>query len=96
MSGISGSELLSELVDATLPIPAAAGRPQEIYGGDLSIAVDILVRLADYNAEQGALRAENDVENFPQVASNLLEYDNAKTWLALEEVRQTLQNLVIH
>ena len=50
------------------------------------IAVNVLVKVADYNAEQGNVSNEEDVKNFVQVASNLLEPVNRVTWQELEKV----------
>ena len=50
------------------------------------IAVNVLVKVADYNAKQGNVSNEEDVKNFVQVASNLLEPVNRVTWQELEKV----------
>lgn len=50
------------------------------------IAVNVLVKVADYNAKQGNVSNEEDVKNFVQVASNLLEPVNRVTWQELENV----------
>ena len=57
-----------------------------MFGGDLSIAIKILVKIADYSADQGNVNTEKDVENFAQVASNLLDFTNHITWWELEKV----------
>ncbi|XP_068747252.1 adhesion G protein-coupled receptor L4-like [Montipora capricornis] len=81
----SVGEALAQLVNQTNP----KTRPTEIYGGDLLIAVDILVLLAEYNnASQGSISSEEHVKNFSQVVSNLLEPENAVTWLGLEQEGQ--------
>ena len=69
-------------------------RPPEIFGGDLVIAVEILVTLADYNAKQGNVSAEEDTGNFAQVASSLLETTNRITWQELERVSISLVSFV--
>ena len=80
-------EALAQLVNVTRPITNNVTRPTEIYGGDLLIAVDILVLLAEYNnASQGSISSEEHVKDLAQVVSNLLEPDNAVTWLGLEQV----------
>ena len=48
--------------------------------------MNVLVKVADYNAEQGNVSNEEDVKNFVQVASNLLEPVNRVTWQELEKV----------
>ena len=50
------------------------------------IAVDILVTLADFNTLEGNVSTEEDVENFAQVSSNLLEPTNRITWQELDQV----------
>ena len=86
-SNTSVGEALAQLVNQTNPITRNVTRPTEIYGGDLLIAVDILVLLAEYNnASQGSISSEEHVKDFSQVVSNLLEPENAVTWLGLEQV----------
>ena len=78
---------MAQLVNQTNPITKNVTRPTEIYGGDLLIAVDILVLLAEYNnASQGSISSEEHLKDFSQVVSNLLEPENAVTWLGLEQV----------
>lgn len=48
--------------------------------------MNVLVKVADYNAKQGNVSNEEDVKNFVQVASNLLEPVNRVTWQELENV----------
>ncbi|XP_068738151.1 uncharacterized protein, partial [Montipora capricornis] len=72
--------------EANKPNNKNVTRPTEIYGGDLLIAVDILVQLAEYNnASQGSISSEEHVKDLSQVVSNLLEPENALTWLGLEQ-----------
>ena len=52
----------------------------------MSTAIKILVKMADYSADQGNVNTEKDVENFAQVASNLLDSTNLITWWQLEKV----------
>ena len=86
-SNTTAQQVLSQLVNVTQPVSENdTTRPPEIFGGDLVIAVEILVKLADYNAKQGNVSAEEDTKNFTQVASNLLETTNRITWLELEKV----------
>ncbi|XP_068678749.1 adhesion G protein-coupled receptor B1-like [Montipora foliosa] len=88
-SNTSVGEALAQLVNQTNPITKNVRRPTEIYGGDLLIAVDILVLLAEYNnASQGSISSEEHVKDFSQVVSNLLEPENAVTWLGLEQEGQ--------
>ncbi|XP_068681245.1 adhesion G protein-coupled receptor L4-like isoform X1 [Montipora foliosa] len=88
-SNTSVGEALAQLVNLTNPITKNVTRPTEIYGGDLLIAVYILVLLAEYNsASQGSISSEEHVKDFSQVVSNLLEPENAVTWLGLEQEGQ--------
>ena len=48
--------------------------------------MNVLVKVADYNAEQGNVSEEKAVKSFVQVASNLLEPINRVTWQELENV----------
>ncbi len=74
-------------MNVTQPVPENdTKRPPEIFGGDLVIAVKILVTLANLNAKQGNVSTEEDTKNFAQVASNLLEPTNRITWQELEKV----------
>ena len=78
---------MAELVNLTKPVTNNVARPTEIYGGDLLIAVDILVLLAKYdNASQANISSEEHVNDFALVVSNLLEPENTVTWLGLERV----------
>lgn len=85
-SDLRAQEVLSQLVNASEPVTNNSRRPTEIYGGDLVIAVNILVGLADYNSDQGNVSSAADVNNYAQVASNLLDSANSKTWQKLENV----------
>ena len=87
-SNTSVGEALAQLVKQTSPKNYySVKRPTEIYGGDLLIAVDILVLLVEYNnPSQGRISSEEHVKDFSQVVSNLLEPENAVTWLGLEQV----------
>ena len=92
-SNTTARQVLSQLVNATKPVPENdTKRPPEIFGGDLVIAVDVLVTLAGYNSKQGNVSTEEDTENFAQVASNLLESTNRVSWLELEKVGFCLAN----
>ena len=83
---------MAQLVNQTNPITKNVTRPTEIYGGDLLIAVDILVLLVEYNkASQGRISSEEHVKDFSQVVSNLLEPENAVTWLGLEQVTLSIR-----
>ena len=76
-------------MNLTQPVENNTQRSPEIFGGDLVIAVDILVTLADFNAQQGNVSTEEDVENFAQVSSNLLEPTNRIIWQELDQVSNT-------
>ncbi|KAL9980408.1 hypothetical protein ACROYT_G008996 [Oculina patagonica] len=89
-SNTTAQQVLPELVNVTQPVPENdTKRPPEIFGGDLVIAVKILVTLADFNAKQGNVSTEEDTKNFAQVASNLLESTNRITWQQLEKLNQS-------
>ena len=78
---------MAQLVNLTNPITKNVSRPTEIYGGDLLIAVEILVLLEKYNNKsQGNISSEEHVNDFALVVSNLLETENTVTWLGLERV----------
>ncbi|KAK2547207.1 Adhesion G protein-coupled receptor L3 [Acropora cervicornis] len=85
-SDTSVGEFLSRVVIATQPITNDTTRPSEIDKGDLLIAVNILLTLAEYNnASQGNISSEEDVHNLATVVSNLLDPGNAITWQKLEQ-----------
>ena len=84
----TAKQVLSQLANISEPVSDDSSRPNEIYGRDLSISVDILARLADYNSNQGNVSSTKDVKNYAQVASNLLDLTNSKTWQNLERVSQ--------
>ncbi|XP_074637127.1 uncharacterized protein LOC141895246 isoform X2 [Acropora palmata] len=85
-SDTSVGEFLSRVVIATQPITNGTTRPSEIDKGDLLIAVNILLTLAEYNnASQGNISSEEDVHNLATVVSNLLDPGNAITWQKLEQ-----------
>ncbi|XP_044174181.1 adhesion G-protein coupled receptor G4-like [Acropora millepora] len=85
-SDTSVGEFLSRVVIATQPITNDTTRPSEIDKGDLLIAVNILLTLAEYNnASQGNISSEEDVHNLATVVSNLLDPGNAITWQNLEQ-----------
>lgn len=85
-SDLTGHEVLSKLSNATHSTQVPLGSPR-VYGGDLVIAVDILVKISEYDREKVSSR--DDFDNFAHVASNLLETANSKTWKELEEVSIT-------
>ena len=85
-SNTTVQQVLSQLVNLTQPVVNNTERPPEVFGRDLVIAVDILVTLADFNTQQGNVSTEEDVENFAQVSSNLLEPTNRITWEELDQV----------
>ena len=55
---------------------------------ELSLSVDILKQLVQYNSmkNNSAIGPTSDQQNIVKVASNLLEEENIKTWLLLQEV----------
>lgn len=81
---VTAKQILLQLANVSEPVSDNSTRPNEIYGRDLSISVDILARLADYNSNQGNVSSTKDVNNYAQVASNLLDLTNSKTWQNLE------------
>ena len=85
-SDLSAQQVLSQLANVSQPTKNDSARPSQIYGGDLVIAMDILVKVAEYNAIHGNVSSTEDFENLAKVASNLLESTNSKTWTALEKV----------
>ena len=85
-SDLNAQQVLSQLANISQPIKNNSERPSRIYGGDLVIAVDILVELAKYNGNQGNVSSAEDFKNYAQVASNLLESTNNITWKDLEKV----------
>lgn len=85
---VTAKQILLQLANVSEPVSDNSTRPNEIYGRDLSISVDILARLADYNSNQGNVSSTKDVNNYAQVASNLLDLTNSKTWQNLERVSQ--------
>ena len=92
-SNTTAQQVLSQLANITQPVENNTQRPAEIFGGDLVIAVDILVTLADFNTRQGNVSTDEDVENFAQVSSNLLEPTNRITWQELDQVSISVNNI---
>ena len=92
-SHTTAQQVLSQLANITQGVENNTQRPPEIFGGDLVIAVDILVALADFNAQQGNVSTKEDVENFAQVSSNLLEPTNRITWQELDQVSISVNNI---
>ena len=92
-SNTTAQQVLSQLANITQPVENNTQRPPEIFGGDLVIAVDILVTLADFNSQQGNVSTEEDVENFAQVSSNLLEPTNRITWQELDQVSISVNDI---
>ena len=85
-SEINAQQVLSQLANASQPTKNDSLRPLEIYKKDLIIAVDILVKLAEYNTNTANVSSTEDFENYAQVASNLLDLKNKKTWKELAKV----------
>ena len=65
---------------------------------DLAASLDILVELVKYNSKtnNSALNTSTDHQNVVQVASNLLEEQNAETWLYLQKVAAISSCLLNH
>ena len=85
-SDLNAQQVLAQLANASRPKKDYSGRPPQIYGGDLVIAVDILAKMAQYNAIQGNVSSTDDLKNYAKVASNLLDSTNNRTWKELERV----------
>lgn len=85
-SELNAQQVLSQLANASQPTKDDFLRSPEIYKKDLIIAVDILVKLAEYNVNTANVSSTEDVENYAQVASNLLDLKNKKTWNELDKV----------
>ena len=62
-SDLKAQQGLSLLRNATPPIKNDTIRPRQIYGGDLVIAVDILVQIAKYNDYKGNVSSTEDFRN---------------------------------
>ncbi|XP_022786826.1 adhesion G protein-coupled receptor L3-like isoform X1 [Stylophora pistillata] len=94
-TNFTAKQILSELVNATQSNANNTQRSPEIFGGDLVIAVNVLVKVADYNAEQGNVSEEKAVKSFVQVASNLLEPINRVTWQELENLGDSRSRILV-
>ena len=86
-SELNSQQVLLQLAKVSQPVKNNSLRPLQIYAQDLIIAVDILVKLAEYNDNTANVSSKEDFKNFAQVASNLLESTNRKTWKGLDKVR---------
>ena len=64
------------------------GNELKLNLSELSFSVDMLKQLVQYNSmkNNSAIGATSDQQNIVKVASNLLEEENTKTWLPLQEV----------
>ena len=85
-SPLNAQQLLSQLATVSQPVKNNSLRPLQIYAQDLTTAVDILVKLAEYNNNTANVSSKEDFENFAIVASNLLDSTNKRTWKALDKV----------
>ena len=85
-SDLNVGQVLSKLSNITQPRNDSFSRPAKIYGGDLVIAMDILSQTAEYNARFGNVSSKEDFQNYVEVASNLLEPVNRRTWRDLDRV----------
>lgn len=85
-TNLTAQDVLWELSIATQSIQNNPSRPLQIYGGDLVIAVDILVEIS---IDSKNVTSRDDFKNFAHVASNLLETTNSRTWKELKKVSMT-------
>ena len=85
-SNLIAQDVLWELSIATQSIQNNPSRPLQIYGGDLVIAVDILVEISIAGKN---VTSRDDFKNFAYVASNLLDTTNSRTWKELKKVSMT-------
>ena len=85
-SPLNAQQVLSQLANVSQPVKNDSLRPSQIYARDLTTAVDILVKLAEYNNNTANVSSKEDFEYFAIVASNLLESRNKRTWKALDKV----------
>ena len=85
-SPLNAQQLLSQLANVSQPVKNNSLRPLQIYAQDLTTAVDILVKLAEYNNNTGNVSSKEDFENFAIVASNLLDSTNKRTWKEVDKV----------
>ena len=85
-SPLNAQQLLSQLATVSQPVKNNSLRPLQIYAQDLTTAVDILVKLAEYNNNTANVSSKEDFENFAIVASNLLDSTNKRTWKELDKV----------
>ena len=79
-------QVLLKLFNFTQPRNNSSSRPAQIYGGDLIIAMNILSQTAEYNARFGNVSSKENLQNYVQVASNLMEPVNRGTWVDLDRV----------
>ena len=85
-SQLNVQQVLSHLANVSQPVKNNSLRPLQIYTRDLTRAVDILVKLAEYNSNTGNVSSKELFENFAIVASNLLDSTNKRTWKELDKV----------
>ncbi|CAH3042153.1 unnamed protein product [Pocillopora meandrina] len=64
---------------------------------ELSLSVDMLKQLVQYNSIKNnrAIGATSDQQNIVKVASNLLNEENTKTWLLLQEKRGNITDILL-
>lgn len=75
----NASELLNVLENAT--------KSRNLYGGDLSVTVQILQMLTNYNQDTNGTKviSDKDQQNFVGISSNCLELTNSKRWIQYED-----------
>ena len=86
-SNLSVYQVLLQLANSSRPIISNSGGPKRIHAGDLVTAVDLLLNIAEYNNNNGNVSSTEHVTTFAQVASNLLDERNRKTWEEIEKVK---------
>jgi len=94
-SDLNAQQVLAQLANASRPKKDDSERPPQLYGGDLMIAVDILAKMAQYNAIQGSVSSTEDLTNYAKVASNLLDSTNNRTWKELEKAGQAKSQILV-
>nr|XP_058941693.1 adhesion G protein-coupled receptor L3-like [Pocillopora verrucosa] len=73
------------------------GNELKLNLSELSLSVDMLKQLVQYNSikNNSAIGATSDQQNIVRVASNLLDEENTKTWLLLQEKRGNITDILL-
>lgn len=73
------------------------GDELKLNQSELSLSVDMLKEIVQYNSmkNNSAISATSDQQNIVKVASNLLEEENTKTWLPLQEKRGNITDKLL-